>query len=104
MSSSFTDLNDSQAESEKKFVASDMMEVEDDNVYIERMATDKSENSGAEDQSEEKIYSLASTELLLERYYVLGNIKILTSGTSEIVKLTETTAKCTVMKTGKLII
>ena len=59
---------------------------------------------GAEDQSEEKIYGLASTEVLLGKYYVLGNIKILASGTSEIVKLTETSAKCTVMKTGKLII
>ena len=37
MSSSFTDPNDSQAESENNFLASYIMEVEDDNVYIGRM-------------------------------------------------------------------
>ena len=36
-----------------------MMEVEDDNVYIERMTTDVSGDSGAEGQSEEKFYGLA---------------------------------------------
>ena len=34
MSSSFTDPNDSQAESENNFLASYMMEVEDDNVIL----------------------------------------------------------------------
>ena len=43
VSSSFTDPNDSQAESENNFVANlYMMEVEDDNVYFGRMTTDVS--------------------------------------------------------------
>ena len=52
MSSSFTDPNDSQAESKNNFLASYMMEVEDDNVYIGRMTTDVSGNSGLDGQSE----------------------------------------------------
>ena len=42
-------LYGSQAESENNFVASYMMEVEDDNVYIGRMITDLSGDSGLED-------------------------------------------------------
>ena len=54
MSSSFTDPNDSQAESENNFPASYMMDVEDGNVYIGGMTTDVSGNSGLDCQSEEK--------------------------------------------------
>ena len=36
-----------------------MMEVEDDNVYIGRMTTDVSGNSGLDGQSEEKFYGFA---------------------------------------------
>ena len=43
-------------------------------------------------------------DVLLEKYYVFGNIRILTSGTSDMVKLTERNATYTVMKAGKLII
>ena len=61
------------------------MEVEDDNVYIGRMTTDVSGNSGLGGQSKEKFYGLASMVVLLWKYYEL-KIRILTSGTSEIVK------------------
>ena len=83
MSSSFTDPNDNQAESENHFVANYMMEVEDDNVYIGRMTTDVSGDSGLDCQSEEKFYGLASIDVLLGKYYELQT-SILTSGTSEI--------------------
>ena len=86
MSSSFTDPNDSQAESENNFLVSYMMEVEEDNVYIGRMTTDVSGDSGLDGQSEEKFYGLASMDVLLWKYYEL-QIRILTSSTSEIVKL-----------------
>ena len=99
MSSSFTDPNDSQAESENNFV-SYMMEVEDDNVYIGRMTTDVSGDTGLDGQSEKKFYGFASMDVLLGKYYEL-QISILTSGTSEIIKLTEESAKYTVLKTGK---
>ena len=49
MSSSFTDLNDSQNESENNFVASYMMEVEDDTVY----GGVTTEVSGPEGESED---------------------------------------------------
>ena len=71
MSSSFTDPNDSQAKSENNFVASYMMEVEDDNVYIGRMTTDMSGDSGLDGQSEEKFYGLASMDVLLSKCYEL---------------------------------
>ena len=83
MSPSFTDPNDSQPESENNFVASYMMEVEDDNIYIGRMTTDVSVDSGLYGQSEEKFYGLASMDVLLGKYYKLQS-RILTSGTSAI--------------------
>ena len=86
MSSSFTDPNDSQAESENNFVASEMMDVEDDNVYIGRMTTDVSANSGLDGQSEEKFYGFASMNVLPWKYYEL-QIRILTSGGSDIEKI-----------------
>ena len=86
MSSSFTDPNDSQAESENNFLASYMMEVEDDNVYIGRIKTDVSGNSGLDGQSEEKFYGFASMDVLLLKYYEL-QIRILTSGRSDIEKI-----------------
>ena len=52
-SSSITDPNDSQGESENNFLASYMMEVQDNNVYIGRMTTDVSGDSGLDGQSEE---------------------------------------------------
>ena len=99
MSSSFTDPNDSQAESENNFLASYMMEVEDDNVYIGRMTTDVSGNSGLDGQSEKKFYCFASMDVLLLKYYEL-QIRILTSGRSDIEKINRKSAKYTVMKTG----
>ena len=54
MSSSFTDPNDSQAESENNFLTSYMTMFEDDNVYIRRMTTNVSGDSGLDGQSEEK--------------------------------------------------
>ena len=72
MSSSFTDPNDSQAESENNFLASYMMEVEDDNVYIRRMTTNVSGDSGLNGQSEEKFYGLALMDVLLWKHYELG--------------------------------
>ena len=82
----FTDPNDSQAESENSFLASYMMEVEDDNVYIGRMTTDVSWNSGLDRRSEEKFYGFASMDMLLGKYYEL-QIRILTSGRSAIEKI-----------------
>ena len=76
-----------------------MMEVEDDNVYIGRMTTDVSGNSGLDGQSEEKFYGFASMDVLLLKYYEL-QIRILTSGRSDIEKITQRSAKYTVMKTG----
>ena len=70
VSSSFTDPNDSQAESENNFLASYMMDVENDNVYIGRMTTDVFRNSGLDCQSEEK-FGFASMNLLLLKYYEL---------------------------------
>ena len=70
-SSSITDPNDSQAESENNFLASYMMEVQDNNVYIGRMTTDVSGDSGLDGQSEEKFYGLASMDVLLWKYYEL---------------------------------
>ena len=99
MSSSFTDPNDSQAESENNFLVSYMMEVEDDNVYIGRMTTDVSGNSGLDGQSEKKFYGVASMDVLLLKYYEL-QIRILTSGGSDIEKINRKSAKYTVMKTG----
>ena len=101
LNSSFTDPNDSKAESESNFLASYMMEVEDDNVYIGRMTTNVSGDSGLDGQSEETFYGLAEMDVLLFKYYEL-QIRILTSGTSEIVKLTEESAKYTLIKTGML--
>ena len=75
------------------------MEVEDDNVYVRRMTANVSGDSGLDGQSEEKFYGLTVMDMLLWKYYELQN-KILTSGTSEIVKLTEESAKDTLMKTG----
>ena len=66
----FNDPNDSQAESENNFVASYMMEVEDDNLKIRRMTTDVSGDSGLDGQSEEKFYGLASMDVLLGKYSV----------------------------------
>ena len=68
MSSSFTDPNDSQAESENHFLASYMTDVEDDNVYIGGMTTDVSGNSGLDGQSQEKLYGFASMDVLLLKY------------------------------------
>ena len=99
MSSRFTDPNDSQAEPENSFPVSYMMEVEDDNVYIGRMTTDVSWNSGLDRRSEEKFYGFASMDVLLGKYYEL-QIRILTSGRSDIKKITERSAKYKVMKTG----
>ena len=48
------------------FLASYMMEVEDDNAYIERMTTDVSGNSGLDGQSEEKFYEFASMDATFE--------------------------------------
>ena len=63
------------------------MEVEDDNVYIiGRMTTDVSGNSGLDGQSEEKFYGFASMDVLLLKYYEL-QIRILTSGRSDIEKI-----------------
>ena len=45
-----TDPDDSQAESENNFLASYMMEVDDDNVYIWRMTTNVSGDSGLDGQ------------------------------------------------------
>ena len=64
-------------------LASYMMEVEDDNVYI---GGDVSGNSGPDRQSEEKFYGFASMDVLLGKYYEL-QIKILTSGRSDIEKI-----------------
>ena len=86
MSSSFTDPNDSQAESENNFLASYMMEVEDDNVDIGRMTTDVSGNSGLDGQSEKKFYGFASMDELLLTYYEL-QIRVLTSDRSDIEKI-----------------
>ena len=86
MSSSFTHPNDSQVESETNFLASYMMEVEDDNVYIGRMTTDVSWNSGLDRRSEEKFYGFASIDVLLLKYYEL-QIWILTFGRSDIEKI-----------------
>ena len=88
---------DSQAESENNFLASYMMEIEDDNVYI---GGDVSGNSGPDRQSEEKFYGFASMDVLLGKYYEL-QIKILTSGRSDIEKINRKKCKYTVMKTGK---
>ena len=99
MSSRFTDPNDSQAESENSFLASYMMEVEDDNVYFGRMTTDVSWNSGLDRQSEEKFYGFASMNVLIGKYYE-PQIRILTSGRSDIEKITERSTKYKVMKTG----
>ena len=65
------------------FHASYMMEVEDDNVYY--WANDN-----------------RCVRVLRARWSIRGKvqIRILTSGTSEIVKLTKESAKYTVMKTG----
>ena len=93
VSSRFTDPNDSQAESENSFLASYMMEVEDDNVYIGRMTTDVSWNSGLDRRSEEKFYGFASMDMLLGKYYEL-QIRILTSGRSDIEKIKR--KKCTI--------
>ena len=65
MFSSFNDPNDSQAESENNFVASYMMEVEDDNLKIRRVTTDVSGDSGLDGQSEEAFCGLASMDVLL---------------------------------------
>ena len=75
------------------------MEVEDDNVYIRRITTNVSGDSGLDSQSEEKFYGLTVMDVSLWKYYEL-QIEILTSGTSEIVKLAEESAKCTLMKRG----
>ena len=99
MSSSFTDPNESEAESENNFLASYMMEVEDDNIYIGRMTTCVSGNSGLDGQSEKKFYDFASMDVLLLKYYEL-QIRILTSGRSDIEKINRKRAKYTVMKTG----
>ena len=64
------------------------------------MTTDVSGNSRLDGQSEEKFYGFASMDVLLLKYYEL-QIRILTSGRSDIEKLTERSAKYTVMKTGK---
>ena len=64
MSSSSTDPNDSQAKTENSFVVSNMMEVEDDNVYIWGVTTDGSGHSGLDGQSEEKFHGLASIDVL----------------------------------------
>ena len=85
MSSSFIDPNDSQAKSENNFLASKMMDVEDDNVYIGRMTTDVSGSLGLDGQSEEKFYGFASMDVLLLKYYEL-QIRMLTSGRSDIEK------------------
>ena len=69
MSSSSTDPNDSQAESENNFLASYMMEVEDDNVYNRRITTNVSADSSLDGQSEEKFYGFASMDVLLLKYY-----------------------------------
>ena len=71
VSSSFTNPNDSQAESENNFLPSYMMDVEDDNVYIGRMTTDVSGDSGLDCQSEEKSYGFASMDVLLWKYFEL---------------------------------
>ena len=63
------------------------------------MTTDVSGNSGLDGQSEEKFYGFAWMDVLLWKYYEL-QIRILTSGRSDIEKLTERSAKYTVMKTG----
>ena len=86
VSSSFTEPNEIQAKSENNFLASYMMEVEDDNVYIERMTTDVSGNSGLDGQSEKKFYGFTSMDALLLKYYEL-QIRILTSGRSDIEKI-----------------
>ena len=88
MSSSFTEPNDSHAKSENNFLASYMMEVEDDNVYIGRMTTDVSGNSGLGGQSEKKFYGFASMDVLLLKYYEL-QIRILTSGSSDIEQINQ---------------
>ena len=75
-----------------------MMEVEDDNVYIKRMTTNVSGDSGLEGQSQKKFYGPVMMDVLLWKYYEL-QIRILTSGTDEIVKLTEESDKYTLMKT-----
>ena len=72
---------------------------EDDNVYIRRMTTNVSGDSGLDGQSEEKFYGPALMDVSLWKYCEL-QIRILTSGTNEIVKLTEESAKYTLMKTG----
>ena len=61
------------------------MEVQDNNVYIGRMTTDVSGDSGLDGQSEEKFYGLALMDVLLWKYYEL-QITILTSGRSDIGK------------------
>ena len=48
------------------------MEVEDDNVYIRRMTTNVSGDSGLNGQSEEKFYGLALMDVLLWKHYELG--------------------------------
>ena len=68
------------------------MEVEDDNVCIRRMTTNVSGDSGLDGQSEEKFYGPALMDVLVWKYYEL-QIRILTSGTGEITKLTEESAK-----------
>ena len=65
MSSSFTDPNDSQAESENNFLASYIMEVEDGNVYIRRMTSNVSGDLGLDGQSEETIYGPALMDVLI---------------------------------------
>ena len=91
MSSSFTDPNDSQAESENNFLVSFMMEVEDDNVYIGRMTTDVSGNSGLDGQSE-KNSTVSPRWMLLLKYYEL-QIRVLTSGRSDIEKINQKKCK-----------
>ena len=71
------------------------MDVEVDIVYIGRMTTDMSGNSGLDSQSEENVYGFASMVLLLWKYYEL-QIRILTSGRSDMEKLTKRSAKYTV--------
>ena len=72
MPSSFTNPSDSQAESENNFGANlYMMEVEDNNVYIGRMTTDMSGDSGLDGQSED-----ALRDVLLWKYHEL-QIRIL---------------------------
>ena len=56
------------------------------------MTTDVSGNSGLDGQSEEKFYGFASMDVLLWKYYEL-QIRILTSGRSDIEKINRKTCK-----------